>query len=488
MKALLIGDKKPRLRRQGQSLIEILMAVTLMAMGISFATILIYGGQNVLIDRGNSITARSLAGEGLEAARSIGARSWANMATGTYGLSFSTSTNKWSFSGGADYNSIFTRKITVSDVVQDEKQITSDVTWSANAKLGEVKLVTILTNWKNAFPPPDPGDTGGGGISGDWTNPQTLGSVDLGPGESATDLDVKNKIVYMTAQASSQSKPDFFIVNATDGQNPFIVSSLGTGPGLLSLDAAGNYAYAGNSDTDEQLQIINIANISNPSLTASFELPGVSGTGAVGNAVFYANSKIYVGTKRATGPEFFIIDVSNPVNPSSLGTREINADVNSIYVLGNMAYLTTSDDSKEVIVLDISSPANITQTGTFDAAAGDDGVGLSLAGSTLYLGRSAGSNDFIVVNITNPAFPQQLGSANLSGTSVNDIRTRDNLAFLATSDSNKEFQVWNISNPASISLYSSFNFPQVATGVDYEDNIVYVSVRSNDGLRIITSQ
>ncbi|GAH25486.1 unnamed protein product, partial [marine sediment metagenome] len=46
---------------------------------------------------------------------------------------------------------------------------------------------------------------------------------------------------------------------------------------------------------------------------------------------------------------------------------------------------------------------------------------------------------------------------------------------------------WNISNPGNIELWSSFNFPQVATGIDYEDNVVYVSVRSNDALRIITS-
>ena len=43
------------------------------------------------------------------------------------------------------------------------------------------------------------------------------------------------------------------------------------------------------------------------------------------------------------------------------------------------------------------------------------------------------------------------------------------------------------SSSTSPVLHSSFNFPQVATGVDYEDNLVYVSVRSNDALRIITS-
>lgn len=477
-------------KRAGQSLIEILMGVALMAMGISFATILIYGGQNVLIDRGNSLEARSLAEEGLDAARSIGARSWANLTNGTYGLNFAN--NKWSFSSGADYRNIFTRKVTVSDIGQDEKQIASDVTWSANAKLGEVKFVTILTNWKNAIAPPDPGDTGGTGIAGDWQNPITLGSVDLGAGESATDLDVESKIVYMTAQASSQAKPDFFIVDATDGQHPFIASSLDTGPGLLSLDASTNYAYAGNNNTSGQLQVINISNKNSPVLTKSFTLSGVSGSGAVGNTVFYANSKIYVGTKKATGPEFHVIDVSNPASPSELGSLEINANVNAIYVSGNVAYLATSD-TQELKVLDVSNPGSMTQIGFFDAPGeSEDGKAIDLVGTKLYLGRLVGGNhpnhhEFHIIDVSSSTSPQNLGSVDLA-TDLNDLKVRDNLAFLATSDPNKEFQIWDISNPSNITMYSSFNFPQVATGIDYENNIIYVSVRSNDGLRIITSQ
>ena len=71
--------------------------------------------------------------------------------------------------------------------------------------------------------------------------------------------------------------------------------------------------------------------------------------------------------------------------------------------------------------------------------------------------------------------------------SLNDLVVRDYLAFLATSDSNRAFQVWNITDPSNITFWSSLQFPQVATGIDYEDNLVYVSVRSNDALRIITS-
>lgn len=467
---------------------EILVGMALLALSLSFAAILIFGGQNISIERDNSIRARLLAKEGIDAVSSIRSQNWNLLSDGSHSLILSG--NQWQWSGSLDSQDIFTRKIIISDAGDNTKKIESQVTWnSSSSRPQSVDLTTLLTNWKNAVAPPNPDDTGGSPPSGNWQNPQTLGSVNLGPGESATGLRVVNKIVFMTAQASDRSKPDFFVVDATNGSSPVILSSLDTGPGLLSIDVNGNYAYVGNSDTSKQLQIINISNKSNPSLVTSVNLPGVSGSGAVGNTVFYGYSKIFVGTKQASGPEFFIIDVSNSASPQVLGSYNIGADVNNIYVYGNIAYLATSNDSKEVDVFDVSNPASIKEIGSFNAIAGDDGASLWLSGgNTLYLGRSSGSNDFVIVDVTTLALPAQLSSSNLSGTSINGIRVYGGLAFLATSDSNKEFQIWNVANPANPTLYSSFNFPQVATGIDYENNIVYVSVRSNDGLRIVTSQ
>jgi hypothetical protein len=130
---------------------------------------------------------------------------------------------------------------------------------------------------------------------------------------------------------------------------------------------------------------------------------------------------------------------------------------------------------------------------------------VSNSGSIGFLGQSFSSDTNSVFNLNNaltilapaqelytadttsPSSTIMLGSVG-AGDVINDITVRDNLVFLATADSNREFQVINISDSANPQLYSYLNFPQSATGIDYEDNLVYVSVRSNDGLRIITSQ
>lgn len=455
--------------QKGQSTLEILIALVVLTVALMSAVLVIFGGQSLSLDSAESNQALRLAQKNLESV----------VASARYnfnGLASSSSTE-----------SEFLEEITVTNISTSTKQVTSKVSWQTDPqRVQNVELATLVTNWYGIQS--SGGDSGGGGVGGDWTNPQTLGSIDLGPGESATGLDVINGIIYMTAVASAQTKPDFFVVNATNGQAPYIVSNLDTGPGLNAIDAAGNYAYVANNKTTSQLQVIDISNGSAPFLVASYTLPGVSGSGGVGNTIFYSNNKIYIGTKTATGPEFHVIDVSNPIAPSEIGSFELGADVNSIYVSGNTAYLATSADNGELTILDVTNPASITEIGGFDAPGSYDGLSGYLVGTKYYLGRANGANDgFDILDVTNPAAVTSLGSINV-GSDVTGIRVRDYLGFVGTSDTNSEFQVYNIANPAAIVKISSFNFPNIATAIDYESNLVYVSVRSNDALRIITSK
>ncbi len=453
--------------REGQSTLEIIIAIMILATGITAAILALFGGQSLSLDSQEANAALRIAHEEVGKIESQALYDFA-------GIASSSSTE-----------AEFTKEITVLSVSTSTKRVTVRVSWRTNPlRLQDLELVTLVTDWKSVQD--TGGDTGGGSPSGDWKNPTTFGSVDLGPGESATDLDVINKIVYMTATASDNKKADFFIVDARNGASPAVTSSIDTGPGLNAIDAISGYAFVANNSSTAQLQVIDTSNLNSPTLVASFTLPGVSGAGAIGNTIFYANNKVYMGTENATGPEFHIIDVSNQTNPVSLGSREMNMEVNAIYVRNNLAYVAVRDDPR-LRIYDVSDPSNITQVGSFTAG-GQWPVSLWLASSTAYLGTEQGAQrEVFIINVSSSSSPTSTGSFNVSD-NVNDIRVNGNLAFLATADSNAEFQTWDIANPASTSLWSSFNFPQVGSGVDYENNLVYVAVRSNDALRIITSQ
>lgn len=462
MKAELAG------KNTGQSIIEVIIALAIVVITISTVMTVSLGNRGMLADTRENTEAIRISKEALE-------ETTAQLLDDFFSPSSSTSSE-----------GIYTSEIIIEDIDSNTKKVTSRTTWDTDPQRDQkVELVSIITN-RNVSEETG-GDTGGGGISGDWRNPRTLGSIDLGPGNSATDLDAVNKIVYMSAEASAQSKPDFFIVDASNGELPVISSQLDVGKSLRSLDVADNYAFTGGDDTNAQLKVINVANQGSPSLSASFKLPGVSGSGAIGNSIFFHDDKIYMGTKSASGPEFHVIDVVSPTNPSSLGSFEVGVDVNAIFIRGDYAYLATSHENQELKVLNISNPAAITTAGSYDHVNEDDGLSISVAGSDLYLGKYSGYRELVVLDITDPSPIENLGDKEIDA-SINALVIRDYLAFLGTNESNNEFQVWNIEDPLAMSLWSSFNFPQVVTGMDYEDNLVYVSVRSNDALRIITSQ
>ena len=68
---------------------------------------------------------------------------------------------------------------------------------------------------------------------------------------------------------------------------------------------------------------------------------------------------------------------------------------------------------------------------------------------------------------------------------MNDLIASGDYIFLATSDASSEFQVVNKNNPSSLSLLGFLNLPQEATGITCADNKIFLSLRSNDSVRII---
>lgn len=474
----------------GQTIVEVLIATSILVLVFAGAAIVIFGNKSQLTDKKLAFQAENYSFEGLEAIKTIAKRDWTLVTPGDHGIIFQN--NEWELSGSSTQSGIFTRIINCSSTEDDSvKTIKSTVTWSIadSPRNFSLPLTLRLTDWQGVLN--SGGDTGGGGTIPDWANPATLGSVDLGPGVSGEDLDTISKIVYLVGTASDNKKNDFFVVDATNGQSPFIVSSIDTGPGLVSIDATGDYAYVAQKDSTKQLQIIDTTNQNSPTTTANFSLPGIGGSGAKGLSIFYQTNKAYVGTEIANGPEFHIVDVTDKQNPASLGSKEISANVNGIFIKGKYAYLATADGNEELKVYNISIPSNITYVSGYNATGTLAGASLYIVGNKLYLGRlgdnNTSNNEFLILDISDVNSIKVLGSKEL-GADLNDLRVRDNLAFLGTADSNKEFQVYNISDPNNITLVSSFNFPQVAHGVDFESNLVYVAVRSNDSLRIITSQ
>lgn len=132
--------------QKGQSLIEILFAIAVFTVGVVTIGYLVFDSYASLRFGGQSLQARLLAGEGIEASRSMRDADFGLLQEGVHGLIFTD--GEWSFGGPSDTTGIFERVITIVDVDDDLKQITSEVSWGSGIQSKSVSLSTYLSNWK----------------------------------------------------------------------------------------------------------------------------------------------------------------------------------------------------------------------------------------------------------------------------------------------------------------------------------------------------
>ncbi len=498
MKVQSIGN-----HRRGVSTLEILIAFAVLSLSISAVIMVVFGNQSVAVDTETSIEALSKSQAMLEATRALSRKSFSSVVSTT---SVSTSIIP------------YTETLVVADLTQCKKQAISTVQWATEGRQQKIELGTFLGDVAGALA------LGGDCIvnppsAAGWKEPDNFNSADFTPaGISATGIDVKDKIVFMSGLASAASKPDFFIFDArlaSISVAPTLTWSLNTGDGLNAVDAIdgmdGNYyIFATNNGTSgsplkQLLTIREPKDLSmGPAIIASSTLPGVSGSCPAscpqGRSVYYFANHVYVGTHRTGGKEFHVFNVSNPASPVWKGSIELNTNVNGIMVRNQLvggvtkkiAYLAISGNSKDLELLDVTDSTAMSVYSSINVGSTQDAEVLYALGTTVYVGkaRNASGPDFFAVDISNPSVPSVVGTADIpmkSGAVIMGLRVAGQLAFIGTTDSTDPFQVWNIANPSSMVRWdtSSFNFSEKMVSLDYEDDRVYTANQSNDALRII---
>lgn len=487
--------RMPKNKAQGSSIIEVLIAMAVLTLGISAVMLLVFGNQTLRTDAQTNNEALTKAESMLEDARALARQDFSAV------VSIPETTD-----------GIYHKSLDAEEADAFTKNLTSTVVWQADGgRTQRIQLKTTVTDWTTALG----GDTCSPTLSGDWTHPQLLGTADVGQNNGGTDVDVLSKKAYVTADASDANKGDFYIVDVSDPNLSnlpvFNPGGLNTGPGLSAVHVAGRYAYVANMSTTAQLQVIDISTPSSPFVAASLKVTAPGET-AVGESIFYANKKVYLGLDRpaASGREFYVIDVSSPLSLSASSIKasfEVNSKVSAITVKNGIAYLAVPDDpstsgvSEQLKVLDVSRADSgiispLSPFGPNPSTMSGEGLYVSKDGKTLYLGQGGanpGNNpEFFSLNIANPGSISQINSKYIptsSNVTVNAIAVRSNLVFLWTSDTNLGFQIWDLNNLSSPAPYGALNTQQTPTGgFDCEGNIVYTAQRSNKALQIIGPQ
>jgi len=502
MRAESIGSRNT-ISERGSSILEVLIAASILVLSITAATLLVFANQSLKLDSETSDEALYKAKDSMESAR---ARALGDFASVVPILPAP--------------DTIYSKELAVTDVTPCVKEVVGRITWSAEANRPQkIELKTNLADIAGVLALG--GDCATKPPGKKWSNPQKFASDNFNPGKPVS-IDVLNRTVYMGAD----TYPFFYIADAgaaTPGQSSglFVNFSNGFTPGyqVNAVDAARwrdpstgavkVYVYAAIDSTANQLQVIDVSDIHNPVTVATRSLsPCVIPTGSYpqGWRLYYYKDRLYLVTRETAGPEFHIFDVQDPTNPTELGMgackgTELTTTINNLVVheqvisgvIKRFAYAATTLNSGELQVYDVTDPANVGAISEVSAARQDlpgtqDGQSIYLVGNKIYFGRQStpSGSDFYIYDASHPTTGLLLLGSKDINTGAIALQIVGKFAFIGTPKTNQEFQVWDISNPVNITNVATYSFPKVVeNGTDYEPDFVYLTSAASDSLRII---
>lgn len=195
---------------------------------------------------------------------------------------------------------------------------------------------------------------------------------------------------------------------------------------------------------------------SNPSQYSSLDLAGT----IAGYKVATAGSYAYIVRNSATGPNFFVINISNPNSPTVVGSMTLTGTPTNVAISGNYAYVSNSLSTAELQIVNVTTPATPTLAGTYNAIGTAGGLGVSVVGTTAYLTRSAngGSDEFVVVNAATPSSPVRTMGYSLN-VNMYESYINGTTAYVATGSDTQELLVINMVVPTLLTLGTSVNLP-----------------------------
>jgi hypothetical protein len=440
MKALSLGKNL-----RGSSTLEMLLAFAVITLALVAAVDLVFSNRSLASDIESSEAALSQAQALLEDAQA-GARFDFNLLNPTTSLSV----------------------VQTGDYL---KHVTAEVSWTSAGRLLSVSLGTDIANAEGA----EDGEACSSATAGDWSKAALGSAVQVGAsgGVGVSALLAVDKKLYVAASTTGAGTKDFYVYDAS-GAVPALMGSInanGLASGIndlaVSSTTSGFYIYAA-SDSGPEVEILDVSHPAAPAVMLSYKLPTTSPpfiAGGRANAVAVRNGYLYVGLSAAAGTQLAIFDIgasrspASPTNPVYAGGYVLGAGVSDIAVRRGVAYLATTDNMRELVMLDVSDPHAPTLLGSYHPP-GSTGFGsgkaLALVGTTVYEARTYDTTgpEWYAIGASNAQAPSKISSLDIgtssSPQSANALGVRDTLAYIVARDSVQIFSIATSTAPVLI--------------------------------------
>lgn len=259
-------------------------------------------------------------------------------------------------------------------------------------------------------------------------------------------VEVEANYAYLTGVENG-----FRIADVSDPHHLRQVGYYDQGGVIADMAIQGNKTYLAN---DAGLQIVEVGDAKNPVALGSLELQGR------GTSIFVINNLAYV-----TSSEFglHIADVSDPMAIRSLGMYDTPGVAQDIYVVGNYAYI--ADGEAGLVIVNVANPSDPRIASLLDQF--QNVTSVIVLGEFAYL--ADGPNGIWVIDVHNPVLPETIAYLDTPGTAL-DLENSG--AYLFVADGEAGVQEVYIRNPYD---------PAIVGGLELEGNSLDLDMEWRSG-------
>ena len=289
----------------------------------------------------------------------------------------------------------------------------------------------------------------------DVTTPSSMSVISsLELGESLNDVDIDPGEDYAFIATDNNSE-EVIVVHLSTFTEEVSIDTTGS-DNAEAVEVYGGHVYVGSSANSNDLMVVRVeqGGWNTPTLVASVDKDSNHNT----DAIYVSGSYVYLVTNNNNSyQDFFVYYITTPTSPTYLGSLDLGSDVTDVVVSGDYAYVSTSDNSGEMKVIDVTTKTSPTLLATFNASGSQDGKSIAISGSTVFLGRVQSSNpELYTIDVSTPSSPSTLDTTEYSANLLALVVSGTYL-FAATADNSKELAVFDASTTSNVTEVASYN-------------------------------
>ena len=210
------------------------------------------------------------------------------------------------------------------------------------------------------------------------------------------------------------------------------------------IETVGNYTYVTHGN---KIEIANTTNAKQPSPTSSYTASNdIEVIDGEGNYIYFSTT--------ATSPAFSVLDVSNLSSPSLIGSEAGPLTVAACKASGDYLYTITKENSNTYLkIFNTQNKSTPVLSSTFDlnASAGENVHNIALSGNYAFV--AIGDYNVSIVNVSNPNSPQLASTLTYVKQGSRDYDTIQNVTvegsylYLVMSNGFYIYDISDIQNP-----------------------------------------